>query len=615
MDDVRWLLSVPLAALLVACSGTTETTQVVEPARSDAAAEAAADIVVESLLDGASDPAPELEPEVAPDVPEEPIACSSPAALYAKDALSVDVTIDLTGYAQGKYAIHEVLEVIAPKGGSSLTLFGEAFTFGPKSKPHVYDGHRATFCLPQFEQGDTLHIEVDYEVAESNIGQEGFGLHTWSNGATKLVGAFLEPYYAPLWILVPQAMFEVDPDHDEDVAASAFALEVIAPADDWVVAGPGVASPPQGNHFRFVLDKPTPLYACSFAAAPGYSRASLGKTPGGTEVFSVAPQAVQQQVDTALTTGVTAATWMEAHLAPYEFGPSLDIVLVPTYGGGMEHTSALWVGTELMLFSDQNKFVVAHETVHEWLGDSIRFSDWQHFWLTEGFTEWVTNYRVFGELVSPVEFDQRKLQYRTNAASLCNDASNGPLRFADGADMMEQWNHMDIYYVYGAAFLQMVHARLLRDFNRTFDGVLVEWYQAKRLQQATTEELRDFLGATTGDAAYWKKYFDQWAFSSPCPTLTFDGYAWDGSQLTFQVNRSNASVQDIDAMPVVIDSGAESQTVEVSLPSGTNQANVQVALAAAPTRIKLDPDNTHVFVLQTGAQWAGPKPEIVAPQH
>ncbi|MBI5531859.1 MAG: hypothetical protein HY898_04035 [Deltaproteobacteria bacterium] len=623
MNLSRCLLCLPALVAVVSCSGTTELNPAPQPLTQDgaeegsidAAAEALPDVLADTSLDAPQDQHTEPLPEASPDAPEEPAACSNPEVLYAKEELSLDVRIDLSAYTQKKYTVHEVIEVMAPKDGSSLTLFGEAFKFAATSTPHEYDGHRATFCLAPFKAGDTLHVEVDYDVAESKLGQEGFGLHRWSNGTSRLVGPFLEPYFAPLWILVPQSMFDVDPEHDEDVAASRFALEVITPSDDWTVAGPGGTPVQQGTHFSFLLDKPTPLYACSFGAAPAYSRVSLGKTTGGMELFSVAAQSDQAQAQPRLQAGRKAASWMESHIGPYEFGPSLDIVLVPNYPGGMEHTSALWVGTELILDTDQADFVVAHETVHEWLGDSVRFSDWSHLWLTEGFTEWVTNYRVFGDIVSPAELAQRKLQYRTSGAALCNDVANGPLRFADGIDMMQQWYTMDIYYVYGAAFLQMVHARLLRDYGLSFDAVLKQWYDAKRLKEATTEEFRDFLGTVTGDAAYWTKFFNQWALSTPCPTLTFDEYAWDGANLTFKVNRSNASVQDIDDMPVVIEAGASTQTVTVSMPSGTNQATVQTALTEAPTGIKLDPDNTHVFVLKTGPIWPGPVPEIVAPEH
>lgn len=582
----------------------------------DAGPDAPDDVALDAVQHDVQEPDAQddaSEQDVAADT--NPIDCVNPPAYYAKEGLAVKASIDLSNYASGRYSMHEQVEVVAPSDGNTLTLFGEDFTFTNTSAPYVYDGHRITFCLPPFRAGDTLRVSMDYDFAESDVSM-GMGLHAWSgyqNNGT-VVGPFNEPYFAPMWLVSPQSLHEVDPEHDESVAVDRFELEVVTPAESWTVAGPGGLPVQEGRAFRFTLDKRTPLYAISFAASPNSSRFSVGQTAGGMHIYGVAPAAHQQAVFDGLYAGVVASDWMEQNLAPYEFGPSLDLVLVPGFGGGMEHTSALWVGTELMLYyHGYQEFLVVHETVHQWFGDSVQFADWPHFWLAEGFTEWVTNYRVMGLLESASEFQDRKLDYRMNASQLCSDPSNGPLRFDDSDDMMDHFNNLDLYYVYGAAFLQMIHARLVDRYAMTFDQMLADWYAAKRLQQTTTEQFRDFVGAYTGDPDYWNQFFDEWAYADRCPQLRLDHYSWNGSQVSFVLRRNNASLQTIDALPITIRSGAQSQTVRVSMAPGQQTVDVQVPVSSTPTNIVVDAPNSHVFSLSQQVGWTGPTPRLAAP--
>ena len=156
-----------------------------------------------------------------------------------------------------------------------------------------------------------------------------------------------------------------------------------------------------------------------------------------------------------------------------------------------------------------------------------------------------------------------------------------------------------------------VHARLVTEFGTSLDEVLRDWYSANQLRSVTTEDLRDFLGETTGDPDYWGQLFDEWVFGSPCPKLTFDSYAWDGAALSFSVSRDNDSGQAIDALEIVIDSGDGTETVVVSLPGGIDLATVDAALPAEPVAIRVDPANAYVFSLNVGPQWDGPTPKLV----
>lgn len=58
----------------------------------------------------------------------------------------------------------------------------------------------------------------------------------------------------------------------------------------------------------------------------------------------------------------------------YEFG----------WGGGMEHQTFSAMSWSSML----SWSVIAHELAHQWFGDKVTFSTWNHLWLAEGFARY-----------------------------------------------------------------------------------------------------------------------------------------------------------------------------------------------------------------------------------
>ena len=56
----------------------------------------------------------------------------------------------------------------------------------------------------------------------------------------------------------------------------------------------------------------------------------------------------------------------------------------PGMGGGMEAASAIFYG-ERTITGAAGVSLVAHETAHQWFGDSVTEKDWDDVWLSEGF--------------------------------------------------------------------------------------------------------------------------------------------------------------------------------------------------------------------------------------
>jgi aminopeptidase N len=532
------------------------------------------------------------------------------------DDLRVALRIDVSGYATDTYEVEETLTVTPPAAGNALTFFGERFEMGEASVGYAYDDHTATFCVGAFEAGDDVSVTARFTVTaasqdDSIMGL--FGLAARWNGSEVVVGPFTEPYNSNRWMLSTQSQHAVDAVHDDSPSVQAVDLTVTVPDATWTVVGPGGPAVVDGLDQSFSFDKPMPLYALSFAASPTYETFQVGTSESGVEVWAAVPPGLESAAEDYFPAAVTAIDDMERDIGPWEWGDTLFLATVPGLGGGMEHTTVIWLGSDV-LTEDYGDFVVVHETVHHWWGDNVRFADWPHFWLAEGFDEWSTNFNVLADIATTSEFDSNKQYYYSVAAQIMSGGMGtvGPLRFGDEADMGDIFDgsapsaQIYVYYYYGAVFLQMVNLRLERDFGTDLNTMLSDWFDAESFQSVTTEQFLAFLGTETGDSGYWTALFDDWVYASPTPTLRYDDYSYAGGEASMTLTRTGGADQDLDALDVVFTAGGTDYPTTVDLPAGTDTATATVALPSAPTRITVDPEGFYLFSLSEGGSWSGP---------
>ncbi|KAK4509405.1 54S ribosomal protein img2, mitochondrial [Mucor velutinosus] len=80
----------------------------------------------------------------------------------------------------------------------------------------------------------------------------------------------------------------------------------------------------------------------------------------------------------------------ESLLTPYEWGRYDLLVLPPSFPyGGMENPCLTFVTPTLLAGDKSAVDVVAHEIAHSWMGNLVTTSNWEHFWLNEGWTVFI----------------------------------------------------------------------------------------------------------------------------------------------------------------------------------------------------------------------------------
>lgn len=198
----------------------------------------------------------------------------------------------------------------------------------------------------------------------------------------------------------------------------------------------------------------------------------------------------------------------------YEFG----------WGGGMEHQtfSAMSWG------SMTSWSVIAHELAHQWFGDKVTFSTWNHLWLAEGFARY--SEALAAELVPAL--GQNAATVRNSFKTVANNTSYRTYScYLPDASIINSntiWNsaYGTTVYERGAMVVSMLRTLLGDDkFFLACRNYLND--PALAYRSATTDDLRNHMQAAAGGYDL-TNFFNSWVYGNGYPNYNA-GIGWSGT--------------------------------------------------------------------------------------
>lgn len=340
--------------------------------------------------------------------------------------------------------------------------------------------------------GNGFTAEIVYDGKPAPLKNEVLGaggfLHT-SDGAIALG----QPESASTW-------FPVN-DHPSDKATYAFEITV---PDGLTAVSNGV---PEGKSstdgwttWKWAERKPMASYLSTVVI--GKFRLKTSEHRGRPVFTAVTTSLPEGAADKAMASTVKVADYLESVFGPYPFEAYGGVVISDSRIRYALETQSRPVYSAGFFSRGVNTSVVAHETAHQWFGNSVALAKWQDIWLNEGlatYAEWLWAEHS-GEFTARQAFDVR---YARVPGQVWRTPPGRP-----GAA------HLFSESVYQRGGMT-VHALRVTVGDAAFFKILKTWSAEKRDANATTAEFVALAERISGKQL--DKLFDAWLYGTKKP--------------------------------------------------------------------------------------------------
>ena len=294
---------------------------------------------------------------------------------------------------------------------------------------------------------------------------------------------------------------------DEPGTKARYAIEVTAPADQFVLANAPVAKRGPARDgvrtWRFEETPPLSVYLVALAVGPfEVSRiAHAGSTPirvvtlpGGRRLGRFAREAAVESL-------VRLEKWFGMR-HPYA---KLDLLAIPDFAfGAMENAGAVFFRDSVLLLDEKTASpedrlraaeTIAHELAHMWFGNLVTMAWWNDLWLNESFATWMA-YEIVDDWQPEWSIWHEFVNRRENALELDALPSSHPIAPPVETADEAQENFDAITYTKGAAVLRMLERYLGR---RAFRDGVRRYIRSHREDAAVAADLWRALEAASGE--------------------------------------------------------------------------------------------------------------------
>jgi len=274
---------------------------------------------------------------------------------------------------------------------------------------------------------------------------------------------------------------------------------------------------------------------------------------------------------------------------PYE---KLANVQSKTRYGGMENASNIFYFEKIVNRTGRNEGLFAHEIAHQWFGDSVTESDWDHTWLSEGFATYFThvyNESTYGRDVMARDLDKDREDIIKYFTKVPKSAIVTP---ADAKlDNILSTNS----YEKGGWFLHMLR-RLVGD-EAFWKGVSL-YYKRFQNANALTEDFRHVMEEVSGKNL--GVFFNQWVFTPGQPVIR-GGWSYARGFLTVEIHQTQTAdtvYQTALDIGIVTDRNAAPKIETVRLEKRDHAFIFK--LDKEPADVVLDPDTWLLMQFEFG---------------
>jgi aminopeptidase N len=517
------------------------------------------------------------------------------------DALGyeIDLVVDdapkretFRGDVKGTYVATKALETL------SLDFVGhevDEVTVSGRAAQHRRDGDRIIITLPSsVAVGSTFSTRIRYhgDVAQAEamnpddfVGFGGFMVKQKNAEGKRIYTTMSWPSKTRRWLPVR--------DHPRDTAM--VAIRATFPRAFTVLANGKQTAVEENDDgtktWSYEALTPMPTYDFHVAAYEKWTTEGKKSAPITVHSYPTEKNAARVYADVEQT-----FDFFEATFGPYRWG-TLRYVEEPIFGGGMEHATV--ISMDETLFSDpaEARATAFHELAHHWSGNAVHFRRWNDFWLSEGFTEYLT-----GRAIEHLDGDAAGRRVWRDYLKRSLEAERETPH-----PLAPRGSEIDVLGIFDATSYQRgaLTVRMLRHMvgEAKMDAFLKSWFERHSLKAAvTTDDLQRELEAVTNSSL--EPFFDRFVHGEGHPELRA---TISGTTLTIEQLQEGAAFR----FPIDVAIGDKTMRVELTGKS------TKVGLDAAPNGpVLLDPGEHAIAVFSCGQSGGSCRDGFrCAPQH
>ncbi len=183
----------------------------------------------------------------------------------------------------------------------------------------------------------------------------------------------------------------------------------------------------------------------------------------------------------------------------YPFETYGSVVIPEDFGEAMENQT-------LSLYSSDStdEYTIAHETAHQWFGDSVTPAEWDDIWLNEGFATY--SEALWAEYL---DGDEGLTDYMTDLYDYMVEEELGPPATPSPDDLFN-----DSVYVRGACVL---HALRLELGDDVFFEFVQTYYAESAYANASTADFMAMAEEVSGEDL--SEFFQMWLYDEDVPEM------------------------------------------------------------------------------------------------
>lgn len=267
--------------------------------------------------------------------------------------------------------------------------------------------------------------------------------------------------------------------------------------------------------------------------------------------------------------------YFHTHIGDYSY-KKLANVQSKTRFGGLENANTIFYFENSVTGKGTIESLIAHETAHQWFGNSASEKDWHHIWLSEGFATYFANLyleHVYG-------YDRMAKEEKIDRDQVINYFTKNPAAVLDTTvtDLMKLLSVNA--YQKGGWVLHMLRHEV---GDQSFWKGIRQYYSTYKNSNAYTSDFQRIMEEASGKDLSW--FFKQWIHRGGHPKIT-GSWHFDPASKTISVDLTQDQTTGLFKFPLEIGLGSEVKTVTVDKKTQT----FSFPIAEKPAQISLDPN-------------------------